>query len=142
LFDREGKPKPAEPKEGEPTAGERPKASEPKEGKSKEGKSKLERTNQGGDGSQSAASSRGPRVRRSRHDQSGSVDGRGGVSGRVWTLGPDGKLRSVGLTLGLSDGSATEVLGGDLKEGQEVVVGFAGGSGGKRKSVSSPRLGS
>jgi len=26
--------------------------------------------------------------------------------------------------------------------GQEVVVGFAGGSGGKRKSVSSPRLGS
>ena len=113
------------------------------EGEPKEGKSKLDRSNQDGDGSRSVASSREPRVRRSGLDQSG-VDGRGGVPGRVWALGPDGELRSVALTLGLTDGSATEVLGGDLKEGEEVVVGLAVGSGGKKKSGKggAPRLGS
>jgi HlyD family secretion protein len=52
--------------------------------------------------------------------------GGGGTStGRVFVLGPDGKPAAVPLTLGLSDGSATEVLGGDVKEGQEVLVGVA-----------------
>jgi len=46
----------------------------------------------------------------------------------------------VALTLGLTDGSATEVREGDLKEGQEVVVGIAG-SGGKKKGDRTPRLG-
>jgi hypothetical protein len=41
-------------------------------------------------------------------------------------LGADGKLAFVPVTLGLSDGTATEVLAGDLKEGQEVVVGATG----------------
>src|SRR5438093_3008210 len=53
---------------------------------------------------------------------------------------PHGKLRPVALTLGLTDGSATEVREGDLKEGQEVVVGIAG-SGGKKKGDRTPRLG-
>ena len=36
------------------------------------------------------------------------------------------KLKSVQLTLGISDGSATEVLRGDLSEGQDLVIGAAG----------------
>jgi hypothetical protein len=48
----------------------------------------------------------------------------------------------MSVTLGVTDGSATEVLGGDLKEGQEVIVGFAvDGSGKKaRQSGSAPKL--
>ena len=51
--------------------------------------------------------------------------GGGGNAGRVWILDTDGKPTAVALTLGLSDGTATEVLRGDLKEGQEVITGLA-----------------
>ena len=51
--------------------------------------------------------------------------GRGGLSGRVWIAGPDGKPNPVTLRLGISDGTFTEVLDGDLREGQEVIVGSA-----------------
>jgi HlyD family secretion protein len=47
----------------------------------------------------------------------------GGTSGRVFVLDEDGKPKAVPLVLGISDGTATEVLRGDLKEGQEVIVG-------------------
>jgi HlyD family secretion protein len=76
---------------------------------------------------------------RARYDQLAADDGRSGVPGRVWALGPNGVLQPVALTLGLTDGSATEVRGGDLREGQEIVVGLAGG--GKKKSDRAPGLG-
>ena len=44
-------------------------------------------------------------------------------TGRVYRLGGDGKPREVALRLGLTDGNATEVVGGDLAEGAEVIVG-------------------
>ena len=56
-------------------------------------------------------------------------EGRPGVAGRAWVVGPEGKPVQVSLTLGLSDGAATEVLRGELREGQEVIVGLAGGPG-------------
>ena len=46
----------------------------------------------------------------------------GGQAGRVWVLGADGKPVAVALRLGISDGNYTEVVGGELKEGQEVLV--------------------
>jgi HlyD family secretion protein len=66
---------------------------------------------------------------RARYDEftgSGGGDPRSGGPGRVWVLDGD-KLKPLALTLGISDGAATEVLRGDLKEGQEVVVGTMGG---------------
>src|SRR5438132_6339019 len=51
--------------------------------------------------------------------------GGGGHPGRVWILDADGKPKAVALTLGISDGAATEVLRGDLKEGQEIITGLA-----------------
>jgi hypothetical protein len=64
-----------------------------------------------------------------------------GIAGRVWVLGPDGKLAPVSVTLGISDGAATEVLQGDLKERQEVVVGSTGPAGGPgTRPPSGPRL--
>src|SRR5205809_1658441 len=40
------------------------------------------------------------------------AEGRSGIQGRVWVLGPDGKPAAIALTLGLSDGNSTEVLRG------------------------------
>ncbi|MEX2148118.1 MAG: efflux RND transporter periplasmic adaptor subunit, partial [Candidatus Rokuibacteriota bacterium] len=47
--------------------------------------------------------------------------------GRVYVVDAEGKAAAVSLTLGISDGTATEVLRGNLVEGQEVVVGLASG---------------
>jgi HlyD family secretion protein len=67
--------------------------------------------------------------------------GRGQGRGRVYTLAADGKPQAVAVRIGVSDGSATEVLeGGEgsagLAEGAEVITGLkntstakAGGSG-------------
>jgi len=48
-----------------------------------------------------------------------------GVSGRVFVLYPKGQPTLVQLRLGITDGRATEVLSGDLKEGQTVLIGSA-----------------
>jgi HlyD family secretion protein len=75
----------------------------------------------------------------------GGGAGRGGLPGRVFVQGPDGKPVAVTLVLGLTDGTATEVLRGDLQEGQEVIVGLAGAGGAGRSgpggaAPSGPRL--
>jgi len=68
-------------------------------------------------------------------------EGRPGVAGRAWVVGPDGKPVQERITLGLSDGAATEVLRGELKEGQEVIVGLAGAPGcGAPPQPGAPRL--
>jgi len=41
----------------------------------------------------------------------------------VWMLGQDGKPERRRITVGLSDGAATEVVDGDLKEGDMVITG-------------------
>jgi len=65
---------------------------------------------------------------------------RSGAAGRVWIIGPDGKVAAIVLTLGLSDGASTEVLRGDVHEGQEVIVGSAGGTRGGQPQQGAPRL--
>ncbi len=50
---------------------------------------------------------------------------RAGGSGRVFLMGPDGKPAAVTVQLGISDGSFTEIAGGELKDGQEVITGTA-----------------
>ena len=52
--------------------------------------------------------------------------GRAPTRGRVWITGSDGKPQAVQVRLGLSDGTTTEVISGDLKEGQEVLTGVIG----------------
>jgi HlyD family secretion protein len=69
-------------------------------------------------------------------------EGRAGTStGRVWVIGPDGKPLAITLTLGISDGATTEVVRGDLKDGQEVIVGLSGQTGAPgRPGGGGPRL--
>ena len=47
----------------------------------------------------------------------------GGSPGRVYVIDGDGAPAVVALRLGVTDGSYTEVLGGDLKEGDGVIIG-------------------
>jgi len=77
---------------------------------------------------------------KARYDEMTATAGevRSGTAGRVWVVGPDGKPAPITLTLGLSDGASTEVLRGDLHEGQEVIVGSASARGAQPQGA--PRL--
>lgn len=46
-----------------------------------------------------------------------------GQTRRVWVLGADGKPEPRRIKVGLSDGSATEVVEGELREGDVIVTG-------------------
>jgi HlyD family secretion protein len=76
---------------------------------------------------------------KARYDEMTAIAGevRSGTAGRVWVIGPDGKPAPITLTLGLSDGASTEVLRGDVREGQEVIVGSAGA---RAQPQGAPRL--
>ena len=58
----------------------------------------------------------------------GQGGGRGATAGRVWVIGPDGKPKAVAVRLGITDGTSTEVVSGDLHEGQEIIAGALGGA--------------
>lgn len=47
------------------------------------------------------------------------------VSGRLWVLDETGKAKALPVRLGLSDGTMTEIVSGEIKEGAEVIVGTA-----------------
>jgi HlyD family secretion protein len=55
----------------------------------------------------------------------GPRGGRNVGSQSIWILGDNGKPVPVSVKLGISDGTYSEVTGGDLTEGQEVIVGLA-----------------
>jgi HlyD family secretion protein len=46
-------------------------------------------------------------------------------SARVYTFNSAGQPQAISLKTGMSDGSFTEVLSGELQEGQELIVGLA-----------------
>ncbi len=46
-----------------------------------------------------------------------------GQTRRVWVMGQDGKPQPRRIKIGLTDGSATEVVEGDLREGEVVITG-------------------
>jgi HlyD family secretion protein len=45
-------------------------------------------------------------------------------TGRVWVLGRNGQPTPVSVTLGITDGLATEITGGDLRIGDTVLIGL------------------
>ena len=47
----------------------------------------------------------------------------GSTAGRLWVLGPDGRPQAVSVRLGIGDGAVTELIGGQLEPGQDVIVG-------------------
>ena len=67
----------------------------------------------------------------------------GATAGRVWVPAEDGGPKPVVLRLGLTDGTSTEIVSGDVQEGTEVILGVAvdGSKGGQKKAASGPRFG-
>jgi HlyD family secretion protein len=71
---------------------------------------------------------------------SGQAGRRGQVpESTVWVLGPNGKPAPVEIKTGLSDGNYTEVTGGDLKQGEQVIVAAFSEGGGTSASAGGPR---
>jgi HlyD family secretion protein len=64
----------------------------------------------------------------------------GPPAGRVWIVGTDGKPTAVPLQLGIGDGTYTEIAKGDLKEGEQVIVGLAIPGERPPQSGSAPRI--
>jgi HlyD family secretion protein len=58
------------------------------------------------------------------------------LNGRVWVLGADGQPTSVAVRTGVGDGTVTEIVSGELKPGQDVIVG-----GGARPAAPGPGAG-
>ncbi|MGC8809313.1 MAG: efflux RND transporter periplasmic adaptor subunit [bacterium] len=56
---------------------------------------------------------------------------------KVWILNAEGKPTPVEISTGISDGSFTEVISGNLREGQEVII-EASGSNTKPTSATTP----
>ncbi|MBI4607952.1 MAG: efflux RND transporter periplasmic adaptor subunit, partial [Candidatus Rokubacteria bacterium] len=65
----------------------------------------------------------GPRAGQGAQARSARGPAPDGLAGRVWIAGPEGKPQPVPIRLGITDGSFTELLEGDLREGQELIVG-------------------
>lgn len=65
---------------------------------------------------------------RARYEGNRGADG--GLPGRVFVVGADGKPQAVSVRVGVSDGAMTEVLSGDLEAGRELIIGTGQGPGG------------
>jgi len=78
---------------------------------------------------------------RARYEQMSG--GRSGLStaGRVWVLDNAGRPRAVNVRTGLSDGTYTQLVGGDLQEGAQVIVGMQSGAKAPPQTKGGPRFG-
>lgn len=70
----------------------------------------------------------------------GGSAGGGGGNGRVWIMAENGRPKAVDVRLGLTDGSATEIVSGDVRGGSEVIVGLQTTNGAKPAGAPGPRL--
>jgi HlyD family secretion protein len=80
-----------------------------------------------------------------KYDESARGGAGGGVeartfTGRIYVVDGAGKPKPMTVTLGISDGSFTEVAGTDLRDGMEVIVGLSGPGGQRPSGSGAPRL--
>jgi HlyD family secretion protein len=64
-----------------------------------------------------------------------------GKPSRVWVLSPEGKPFLISVVLGITDGSFSEVVSGDLKEGMELIVEETSKKKGQSQGTPSPFMG-
>jgi len=82
-----------------------------------------------------------PEQRKRYEEMAAGSTGRAGASGRVWVVDDTGKLTSVDVRLGLADGTYTEVVGGILQEGAQVIVGTRAEKSARAQAKGGPRFG-
>ncbi|TAK66882.1 MAG: HlyD family efflux transporter periplasmic adaptor subunit [Betaproteobacteria bacterium] len=73
-------------------------------------------------------------------ESTGRASGASTGRGRVFVADAGGTLRAVNVRTGLSDGSMTEIATGELKEGDQVVIGTAQAGSSSAPRPSGPRL--
>jgi len=66
---------------------------------------------------------------------------RGATAGRVWVLDEAGKPKAVAVRVGLTDGTLSELVSGELSEGAQVIVGTQQAGGSRAPERTSPRMG-
>ena len=65
----------------------------------------------------------------------------GGTSGRIWVVDVDGRPKGIPVQTGITDGTLTELVAGEVADGMEVIAGTATGTGsGKAGGLPSPRF--
>jgi HlyD family secretion protein len=69
-----------------------------------------------------------------------SSQGEKAKSGRVWVLSPDKKPILASVILGITDGTFSELISGDLIEGMEVIVEETGSKKSQAKGSTPPPL--
>ena len=82
--------------------------------------SRAQRNADGGQGAQGSQASQDRQDNRLTPASSPVVAGQNRL---VWVLGQDGKPQARRVIVGLSDGSATEVVSGNLQEGDVIIIG-------------------
>lgn len=85
-----------------------------------------------------------PKQREAFEAMAPAAGGRGSrvTAGRVWVPAVDGSPSAVPVRLGLTDGTFTEIVSGDVQEGTQVIVGVATeGATTSRKGAKGPRFG-
>jgi HlyD family secretion protein len=67
--------------------------------------------------------------------------GRAASGGRVWVLDDTGRPTAVDVRIGLTDGTHSEIVGGALQEGTQVIVGLQADARGRAQAKGGPRFG-
>jgi HlyD family secretion protein len=62
------------------------------------------------------------------------------TSGRVWVPAAEGGPKAIAVRIGLTDGTYTEVVSGDLQEDSQVIVGTVDASKSKSALKGGPRF--
>jgi HlyD family secretion protein len=62
-------------------------------------------------------------------------------SGRVWVLDDTGRPTAVDVRIGLTDGTQSEIVGGALQEGTQVIVGLQADARQRTQAKGGPRFG-
>jgi HlyD family secretion protein len=68
-------------------------------------------------------------------------EGRAAARGRVWVVDDTGKPQGVDVRLGLADGTSTEVAGGSLQVGTQVIIGTRTENSARAQPKGGPRFG-
>jgi HlyD family secretion protein len=71
----------------------------------------------------------------------GAAAGGRAATGRVWVVDDTGSPRAVDVRIGLTDGTHSEVIGGALQEGSQVIIGMQADARARAQSKGGPRLG-
>jgi HlyD family secretion protein len=78
---------------------------------------------------------------RARYEAMTPGRGRGAVtSGRVWVLDAQGKPKAVTVRVGLTDGTTSEIVSGELTDGAQVIIGTAEAGKGRSQPTGGPRF--